>query len=777
MQPTFAVSAVFVGLVAVALPAPHARAAEDPGALPNEYFTRDPRDPRRLVPTQPVLTLDTRYAEIMARPRLPQALHEELRQVFPPQPVTLRKPDVVPNPALAVSQNGNVLVIEGTNAVVASTQNGVGFNHNDGLFNVAETALSRLGDNYDFITIFTTFSDQNVAAYYMPLRQDVEGIGGCENQGDTGCVFDSTQGLRLQGIVFMNSIAYWESWDYNYDGVVHSLESFDSAMYSTLGQEVAHRWGSGLRFVDPRSGSVSRKLLGRDGSHWAAFVDTDASVMDGWDWEVDGDEFILVNDMDRYSTLDLYAMGALPVAGAKPFFFIDGARFTERDEGQYSMGLDGDPIPADAVLQLPGVSYMHETGIYLGATGEKVDLTIQDIVNAEGNRCPDPDHTQKAWRQAVVLVTNIGQTAGQVSGTVADLETVIATWESWWSDRTARALTLCAGVDEDCVQPEAALSGGDVRPESGDVVEAGTTMKLRIASSASVAAVTNARLLLSVKGSGSEFVTLDAEEVEVGDIAVDDTVDTELPIEIGDDYPCGTSFTVEAVLTSDNAADVRERYKVFPGTREIYAATFGDGEDDFEVDAQGEDDASRGAFERVDVALSCTMSKRTPERDLSPTDRGAFVTGAAAELDGTTSLTSPEIDLSGTADPEVKYGFWLDTDEEGSGRLIVDVSRDNGETFNRASDEVVPAHDWGVGTINIKEAFKGSLPQKMRVRFTFEGDGRVEGAIDDVIVVDLAGQCRFGVCGCDAQGSAAPQGAVAALLALWGVARLRRRRS
>lgn len=777
MHKTPAATALLATLTVGTLVAEVARAQSDQpsGALPNAYFTRDPQNPKHLVPTSPALPLDAGYAQLMARPRIPAAVTEELRRVFGDHAVTLRAPDIAPNPALAVSQSGNVLVVEGTTSLVSDTQNGVGFNHNDGLFSVAEIALSRLGDNYDFITIFTTFSDQNVAAYYMPLRQDVEGLGPCDGMGDIGCVHDSTQGLRLQGLVFMNSADYWRMWDRNYDGVVHDLESFDSAMYSTLGQEVAHRWGSSLRFVDPRTGSVSNKLIGRDGSHWAAWVDTDASVMDGWDWEQDGDGFTLVNDMDRYSTLDLYTMGALPVASAQPFFFIDDARFTERDEGSYSLGLDGDAIPADAVLQLPGVAYMQETGMYLGATGERVDLSIQDVVDAEGNRCPDADHTQKSWRQAVVLVTNVGQSAAAAASDVAELETVIATWESWWSDRTARALTLCARADEECVHPEAELSGGDVRPASGDVVEAGTTMNLRIASIARLAPLTNARLLLTVKGSGADYVKLESAEVPVGDIAVDATVDTELPIELGDDFPCGTSFTVEATLRSDNAADVKERYKVFPGTREVFAATFKDGDDGFEVDAQGDDDGA-GAFVRSDVELSCTMSKRAPERDLSPTDRGAFVTGADDELDGSTSLTSPELDLAGTVDPEIKYGFWLDANKEGDGRLLVHMSKDGGATFTRFSEEAVPAHEWGIGTVNVREAFNG-VPGKIVVRFTFEGNGRVEGAIDDVVVTDRAGQCRAAVCGCSADGGAGPQAMVAALIGVLGLVRMRRRRA
>ena len=36
----------------------------DLGALPNAWYTRDPKNVRRLIPTQPALPLDTGYAEI-----------------------------------------------------------------------------------------------------------------------------------------------------------------------------------------------------------------------------------------------------------------------------------------------------------------------------------------------------------------------------------------------------------------------------------------------------------------------------------------------------------------------------------------------------------------------------------------------------------------------------------------------------------------------------------------------------------------------------------------
>ena len=209
---------------------------------------------------------------------------------------------------------GDILVVEANNNLVQQGPNGTQFFHDgQGMYYIVHRVLAELGDNYDVISVFTTFEDQTVAAYYMPLRNDVSGLGECNlNAGRTfGCQFDNTPsilsgGLRLQGFVYMNSVGTWRNWDANYSGAAKDVTDIEHAVYATLGQEVAHRWGSGLRFIDPRNGTLSNKLLGRDMSHWAAFVDTDASVMDGWDWEpIQGGfsgTFEVTEALKRYST-------------------------------------------------------------------------------------------------------------------------------------------------------------------------------------------------------------------------------------------------------------------------------------------------------------------------------------------------------------------------------------------------------------------------------------------------------------------------------------------
>lgn len=747
------------------------------------YFVRDADDPRKLHPAPGFAErgFDRGYFERFARPPIKPEVFDRLEAQGLRTTSRLPAAPATPmlSPMLATVVQGDVLVVEGTADTVGQGESGPVFNHGVGLEEVVTRVWNLLGDEYDFVTVFTTFADESTAAYYLPLRQDTVGLGDCNpNTSETfGCEFSQLgDEAVLQGFVFMNSVDYWSNWDYNYDGFVHDLDDPEASIYAVLGQEVAHRWVAGLRFVDPRTLQVSKRLLGRDNSHWAAWVDTQGSVLDGWDWEADDDSnFTLVDDMSSFSTLDLYAIGALPLHAAEPFFFIDDARFKP-----VSGFVGNQAVPADAVLQLPSVQFMDEQyGVTLQATGEKVDLTIQDIVDAEGNRCPDPDHTQKTFRQAIVLVTRPGESASEAAAYVAELETVAATWERWWSDKTRRALTICTALDGECVHPVVALGAAEIETQDGTgFIEPGRKATVRVPATATAATVKNAIARVRLKGNGAETAVLKATEIPIGDIAVGATVDVPVELTIDASHTCGYSTIVEVSLESDNAQTTTERYRIFPGYEELYAATFDEGDDMFEVNPDGQDDVETGALERVDVELSCDMTRRTPERDASPGGRGAFVTGADDELKGLTSLWSPDISLRDTTDPEVRFVYWLDAKTSGSLKVSL---RGDDELYQEALTITESAHDWVVNVVRIRDAFGGKLPSQVSVRFEFEGaDGQVEGGIDEVRVLDVAGTCEKGVgfFGCSATdvSRATPVPALAAVLGVVALALRRRRR-
>ncbi|MBL90892.1 MAG: hypothetical protein CMH56_03660 [Myxococcales bacterium] len=650
---------------------------------------------------------------------------------------------------------GDILVVEANTNLVNQDQNGTTFRHDGaGMYYITHRVLAELGDNYDYIILFSTFEDQTVAAYYMPLRNDVTGLGECNMQtGQTfGCAFDNTPsilngGLQLQGFVFMNSVATWRGWDANYTGQAKEVDDLEHAVYATLGQEVAHRWGSGLRFIDPRTGNLSTKLLGRDDSHWAAYVDADASVMDGWDWiQVEGtdDTFEVIDAMNKFSTLDLYTMGALPVAGARPFFFIDNAWFLRA--GQF---IQPRPVEGDEVLRMPTPEYLRGFNVVLQATGERVDLTIQDIVNAEGNRCPDPDHTPKTFKQAFVLLTEYGQDLSQVQGYIAELEIIRKNWETWWHDRVDNKITICTGLYEECQHGETSIGKASLT-ELGDqdgFVDIGEDFDVEIPISVAGADANDVEIDIAFYGNGADNLSYYEGDSVLGFSKLNDgeTGTAKIAFKADPAYVCGHSTLIDVTVSSANTPPVQETLRIFPGYQTLFEATFEDGDDGFSVNADGADQVTEGALSLEPVYLSCEMTVQTPERDASLGGDTAFITGAASPLVGSTSLWSPAISLEGAVAPEIRFSYWFDG--ASNDELKVSISED-GEKWYKALEINEPDHRWIQGRIRIEELL-GKTPGEIQVRFIFTSNsGLLEGGVDEFRVLSLAGQCGGGLCAC-----------------------------
>ena len=72
------------------------------------------------------------------------------------------------------------------------------------------------------------------------------------------------------------------------------------------------------------NGQESEELLGRDQAHWSFFMDSDASVMEGNDIEdLGGGAFRTTATVQRYSSLDQYAMGYVSESQVPAFFYVE----------------------------------------------------------------------------------------------------------------------------------------------------------------------------------------------------------------------------------------------------------------------------------------------------------------------------------------------------------------------------------------------------------------------------------------------------------------------
>ncbi len=175
----------------------------------------------------------------------------------------------------------------------------------------------------------------------------------------------------LQSIVNMDRVSKY--------GDSPSAKLFgENSPLGILAHETGHRWLARLLFRNVNR-EISEELLGRQLAHWSFFVDSDGSVMEGNEIEDQrGGVFRTVAAAEKYSRLDLYAMGLAGAAEVPSWFFIESPISTRTRETP--------PI----------------AGITINGT--RRDVLIQDVIDALGPRVPSAADAPRVLRQAFVFV-------------------------------------------------------------------------------------------------------------------------------------------------------------------------------------------------------------------------------------------------------------------------------------------------------------------------------------------------------------------------------------
>ena len=156
----------------------------------------------------------------------------------------------------------------------------------------------------------------------------------------------------------------------------------ESSALGILAHETGHRWLARLQFRDADR-VVSDQLLGRQRAHWSFFMDSDGSVMEGNEIEDQGGgAFRTTASTEKYSRLDLYAMGVASEAEVPRWFYVDAPiSGFDREDG---------PIAGTSI------------------TGTRRDVLIQDVIDAMGPRVPAAADAPRVHRQAYVFVRRPG---------------------------------------------------------------------------------------------------------------------------------------------------------------------------------------------------------------------------------------------------------------------------------------------------------------------------------------------------------------------------------
>jgi len=270
-------------------------------------------------------------------------------------------------------------------------------------------------DSFFQVIYFTNFiqdlGNPNALAFEATIKNSIQGIG--EEIGDGSQSFGSN-GV-LESYCNMNRLSIWRS---------NPEERFftDGNNFLTiLAQESGHRWGVHVNFIDT-NGDTSDLILGRDNGHWSYYFDSDHSSLEGGNWEFSfGNTFTTPTQVDFFGDIDEYIMGLRTPEEVTPSFFVSSPTndlLSSRERGTPRMGAF--------------------------ASGTAVEVTIGDIIAAEGPRLPAEADAPKDLRQAFILVIQNGTTPSQ--NELDKIANFRRTWEDYFERSVGGRMTLNTSI-------------------------------------------------------------------------------------------------------------------------------------------------------------------------------------------------------------------------------------------------------------------------------------------------------------------------------------------
>lgn len=519
---------------------------------------------------------------------------------------------------------GEVLVLEGDADTIETDGSGYAIR---ALSAVARKAIARLGDHFQQLTVWTTFEDRSnrAAAYEFTVKNDVRGIG--VSLTDRSADFGSAGVLR--SVVSMESLGLAEG----------ATPAAWEPILSIWGQESAHRWMIFMQIRDPRTGRNTNALLGRDCAHYNMYVDAQASVLDGFAWQDNGDGSFTWTAQNRgFAALDLYGMGILRPEEVPPFYaIVDVPGF--------------DYPPCGAAYE----AFPKATGRTI--TGRRLDFSIDDVVAANGERIPGADERPQDYlRELQVVLTRPTETLDTqgVRLLAQRIDRARLWWQDWVRSASGQRLVICTQATADCGDPRSDVEAIAVDAR-GRAPAAGLTPVTVTVANRGGAPATGVRLDLAIDGDGG------ARSVgrDLGTVAPGAAASAVFELELRD-RACGDSLMVVATTQSDFHR-ARRAESFLLGTESVWR-------DDFEeergwlIDPDATDDAAGGRWERGTPAESFVLGERI-QRAGAYGGVGAFVTGAAAEAGGEPSyvtrgkstLESPVVSTAGRRDLHLAY--------------------------------------------------------------------------------------------------------------------------
>jgi hypothetical protein len=165
-------------------------------------------------------------------------------------------------------------------------------------------------DTYDFLFIFDNFSQPSkiIAEHYLVTNQ----IAGIQKPLLKAEVQYGSLG-KLKGVIKM----------FNINSIYFNSESEKDITLNNIIHEMLHQWSGGFTFLNDKN-LTDASLYEEKTKHWSPYVNF-VSPLGGYGWQDNGNGTFTQTYIDqkiKFSNLDLYGAGLLPLRGIGELFYI-----------------------------------------------------------------------------------------------------------------------------------------------------------------------------------------------------------------------------------------------------------------------------------------------------------------------------------------------------------------------------------------------------------------------------------------------------------------------
>src|SRR5712691_3049259 len=264
-------------------------------------------------------------------------------------------------------------------------------------------------DAYDYLIFYNAESvaaGPGIVAYEATVRSNGQGYG--DSNYDDGAEYGSKR--RLQAVLNLGPLSQYPP---NPNASVPARAVTGDTPLTILAHETGHLYLALVSVPNPSGANAPPPMLGRGLVHWAFTFNSEASFLEGNRLADAGagvsPRFSTTATVQEYSALDQYLMGFLPPEQVPPTFAVLGSNQDRARAPQAGVSFDG----------------------------SRLDIGINEIIQAAGRRTPDSTVAQRRFRFAFVLIVPPGtdlSPGGSAATFVAQVDRYRSEFEAFFAN-------------------------------------------------------------------------------------------------------------------------------------------------------------------------------------------------------------------------------------------------------------------------------------------------------------------------------------------------------